>query len=87
MILAESDEEGPFRYTEAEAQTIAKLAETRVKADAGDRKAKAQIAALQRKVKALMGPARRGNARAARQLRVLQESGLLVSSQTFAMTG
>lgn len=74
-------------YTQQEMELIAKLAVIRVRADSGDRKAKARMAALAREVKALEAAGRRGNAKAARKAEVLRESGLLVSSQTFAMNG
>jgi hypothetical protein len=88
MIFADSnDDEGPtpFRYTEAEAALVGRLADVRVRADGGDKRAKAQIAKLTRQLAALEAQARRGNVRAARAAQVLRESGLLVSSQTFAM--
>lgn len=86
MILAQSEDgEGPFHYTEAEAAEIAKLAEIRVKADGGDRRAKAQIAKLQGQLNVLKRRARTGDARAARKAKALEESGLLTTSQTFAM--
>jgi hypothetical protein len=75
----------PFRYTDAEMAMLAKLAEVRVRADAGDKKAKRQIASVERQVRTLERQAKRGNAKAARKLRVLDESGVLRSSQVFAM--
>jgi predicted transcriptional regulator len=66
---------------------VARLADVRVRADGGDRRAKAQIAKVAKQVATLAKRAQRGDARAARSLQVLQESGLLVSSQTFAMNG
>jgi septal ring factor EnvC (AmiA/AmiB activator) len=86
LALAMTDEPS-FRYTEAEAAMLAALANTRVRADSGDRKAKKQIAKLSRQIVLLTRKSRRGDARAARQLRVLQESGLLEPSQVFAMDG
>jgi hypothetical protein len=77
----------PIRYTELEAALVNRLAQVRVRADAGDRRAKAQIAQMVRQLAVLTKQAKRGNARAARMAQVLQESGLLVSSQTFAMEG
>jgi hypothetical protein len=88
MLFADSnDDEGvqPFRYTEAEAALVARLADVRVRADSGDRRAKAQITKLTRQLVTLEARARRGNVQAARAAQVLRESGLLVSSQTFAM--
>ena len=88
MILAQSEDEGgPFRYTEAEAAEIAKLADIRVRADGGDRRAKVQIAKVQGQLAALKQRARRGDVKAARRARALEESGLLTWSQTFAMEG
>ena len=84
MIFAEADDEG-FRYTEAEAAMIGRLAQVRARADGGNRKAKAQIAQVARQLATLTAQARRGNARAKRAAQVLRESGLLVTSQTFAM--
>jgi len=77
----------PIRYTEAEAAMIGRLAQVRALADAGNRRAKAQIAQVARQLVALVKQAKRGNARAARAAQVLQESGLFVSSQSFAMDG
>jgi hypothetical protein len=77
----------PIRYTEPEAAMIGRLAQVRAAADAGNRRAKAQIAQLTRKLAALTAQAKRGNTRAARAAEVLRESGLLVSSQSFAMEG
>jgi hypothetical protein len=74
-----------FQYTEAEMAMLAKLAEVRVRADAGDKKAKKQIASVERQARTLERQAKRGNAKAARKLRVLDESGVLRSSQVFAM--
>lgn len=85
MQFADNDE--PFRYTEAEAIMVSKLAEVKVLADAGNRKAKAKIAAVLRQLAVLQKQAKRGNARAARQAQVLEESGILAPSQTFAMEG
>lgn len=87
MILAQSEDEGPFHYTEAEAAEIAKLAAIRIRADSGDRRAKAQIAKIAGKLNTLRRQARAGDARAARKARALEESGLLTTSQTFAMDG
>jgi hypothetical protein len=86
MALLADDDAG-FRYTEAEAAMIAKLAEVRIAADGGNRKAKAQIAKVGRQLAALKKLARKGSARAARAAQVLEESGLLNPSQTFAMEG
>jgi hypothetical protein len=88
MIFADANdnEGGLIHYTEAEAAMIGRLALVRARADRGDRKAKAQIATLSRQLAALKRQAKR-NARAARAARVLEESGLLVSSQTFTMPG
>lgn len=77
----------PFRYTDAEMAMLAKLAEVRVRADTGDKKAKRQIANVERQVRTLERQAKRGNAKAARKLRVLDESGVLRSSRVFAMEG
>jgi hypothetical protein len=84
MLFAQPDEES-FRYTEAEAAMVAKLAQVRVAADGGNRKAKMQIAKLARQLAVLRAQARHGSARAARAVRVWEESGLLEPSQTFAM--
>lgn len=84
-MFSQSDE--PFRYTEAEAAFIGRLAMVKAAADAGNRKAKAKIAAVLRQLAALKKQAKRGNARAARQAQVLEESGILAPSQTFAMDG
>jgi hypothetical protein len=86
-MLFNQDENEPFRYTEAEAAMVARLAEVKVAADNGNRKAKAQIAKVLRQLAALQKLAKRGNARAARQAQVLEESGILAPSQTFAMEG
>ena len=82
-----NDDDAPFRYTEAEAAFIGRLALVKASADAGNRKAKAKIAAVLRQLAALQKQAKRGNARAARQAQVLEESGILAPSQTFAMEG
>lgn len=83
MIFADFAE--PIRYTEAEAKKLAQLAQIRLRADGGDRKAKAQISQLARQLKTLQRQAVRGNTRAARQAQVLEESGLLAPSQTFTL--
>jgi hypothetical protein len=77
----------PLRYTEAEAALIGRLAQVRVAADSGNRMAKAKIKAMERQLAGLKRAAKRGNARAARAAKVLEESGLLVTSQVFAMDG
>lgn len=82
-----ADDDAGFRYTEAEAAMIAKLAQVRIAADEGNRKAKAQIAKVGRQLAALKKLAKKGSARAARAAQVLEESGLLNPSQTFAMEG
>jgi hypothetical protein len=82
-----ADDDAGFRYTDAEAAMIAKLAQVRIAADGGNRKAKAQIAKVGRQLAALKKLARKGSARAARAAQVLEESGLLNPSQTFAMEG
>lgn len=79
--------EDTFRYTEAEAAMIAKLAAVKVAADNGNRKARKQIAKVLKQLAALRRRARRGDTRAARQAQVLEESGILAPSQTFAMEG
>ncbi len=81
------DDDASFRYTEAEAAMIGKLAMIKVAADSGNRKAKAKVAAVLRQLAALKKAAKKGNARAARQVQVLEESGILAPSQTFAMEG
>lgn len=81
------NDDEPFRYTEAEAAFIGRLALVKASADAGNRKAKAKIAAVLRQLAVLQKQAKRGNARAARQAQVLEESGILAPSQTFAMEG
>lgn len=88
MIFAAAtvDEESPFRYTEAEAAMVGRLALVRARADRGDRRAKAQIAGVARQLAGLKRRARH-DVRAARAARVLEESGLFVSSQTFTMPG
>lgn len=85
IFAAATEEQGPFRYTEAEAVRVGYLAQVRVRADGGNRQAKAQIAGIARQLASLLKQARRGNAKAARAARVLQESGVLVTSQSFAM--
>ena len=87
MLALAMTDEPDFRYTEVEAAMLARLADVRVRADSGDKKAKKQIAKLSRQITLLMRKARRGDARAARQMRVLQESGILEPSQVFAMDG
>jgi hypothetical protein len=89
MLFADANEEeenGPIKYTPTEAAMIGRLALVRVRADKGDKKAKSQIATMARQLAALKKQGKR-NARAARAARVLEESGLLVSSQTFVMDG
>lgn len=85
MLL--SDDDAGFRYTGAEAAMIARLAEVKVAADSGNRRAKAQIAKVLRQLAALQKRAKRGDKRAARAAQVLEESGILAPSQTFAMEG
>jgi hypothetical protein len=87
MFLNQGEENEPFRYTEAEAAMIARIAEVKVAADSGDRKAKKQIAKVLKQLAALQKRARRGDKRAARAAQVLEESGILAPSQTFAMEG
>ena len=86
MFFSQPDDE-PFRYTEAEAAMIARLAEVKVAADGGNRRAKVQIAKVLKQLAALQKRARRGDKRAARAAQVLEESGILAPSQTFAMEG
>ena len=77
----------PLRYTEKEAAMLARLAEVRVVADAGDRKAKRKMAQLRKQLATLHKRAKKGNAVAARAVLVIEESGLLEPSQTFEMDG
>jgi hypothetical protein len=89
MIFADAgtlSEPEPLRYTEAEMRMLSAAAQVRVRADAGDKKAKKELKKLLRHVAALKKKAKRSPA-AARSYRVLTESGLLVPSQTFAMNG
>jgi hypothetical protein len=86
-MLFDADTEGPFRFTEAEAKLVAALAQVRTRADAGDKRARAKIAKLERQVAALARRARKGDAKAARTVRMFTESGLLEPSQVFAMEG
>ena len=66
---------------------LASLAQIRVRADAGDKRAKKQVKKLTRQLAKLAKQAKRGNAAAARRYRVLNESGLFAPSQVFAMNG
>lgn len=74
-------------YNEQEIALITKLVPVRLRADSGDRRARAKMASLERQVALLEKKGQRGNAAAARKALVLRESGLLVSSQTFKMDG
>lgn len=76
-----------FRFTEAEASWIADLAPVKVAADSGDRKAKIRMKKLKRQMALLEKKAIRGNAKAARAVRVLTESGIMEPSLTFHMEG
>ncbi len=86
MLLAIADEV-TLRLTDKEAQMVASWAMTRARADEGDKHAKAKMTALTRQMKTLAAQAKRGNAKAARTLLVLRESGLLERSQTLALDG
>jgi hypothetical protein len=88
MIFADvspMSDEPDFRLTEDEMSMLAALAEVRASADTGDKKAKTQMTKLERQVVLLTKRARHGDAKAARRVRVLYESGILQSSQRFAM--
>ena len=74
-------------YTDSEIALITKLVPVRLRADSGDRRARAKMSALERQVALLEKQGQRGNTAAARKALVLKESGLLVSSQTFKMDG
>jgi hypothetical protein len=74
-------------YTESEIALITKMVPVRLRADSGDRRAQAKMAALERQVAVLERKGKRGDAAAARKALVLRESGLLTSSQTFDMRG
>jgi hypothetical protein len=87
MLSVSVSDEVTLRLTDAEMAMLASLAETRARADAGNARARKQMTALERKTTTLGKRAKRGDAKAARLLRVLNESGILQTSQTFAMNG
>jgi hypothetical protein len=64
---------------------LAEIAATKQRADAGDRQAKRKISKLAKKVAGLQSKAKRGDVAAQRSLRVLRESGALVSVTAMTM--
>jgi len=64
---------------------LAEIAATKQRADAGDRLAKKKLSKIGKKVASLQAKAKKGNASAQRSLRVLKESGALVSVTAMTM--
>ena len=80
-------DEVTLKLTEQEVAALSTMAAVRARADAGDPKAHKQMAKLAGKVVSLAKSAKRGNAKAARELLVMRESGILQRSQSLAMNG
>jgi hypothetical protein len=78
-------DEVTLRLTETEMTMLAEVAATKARADAGDRGSRRQISRLASRVAVLEKRAARGDAEAARTLRVLRESGVFRPSQSITM--
>jgi len=78
-------DEVTFQMSPKEMAMLADLAETRMRADAGDKKARRKMAEFAKKVRVLEKKARKGDAEARRTLLVLRESGALQPVQSITM--
>jgi hypothetical protein len=78
-------DEVEFRLTPTEMSKLADMSATKQKADAGDPAARRQVAKFEREVVSLRARAKRGDAKARRALRVLDESGVFRRTQTFTL--
>ena len=74
------------RFTPDEMTFIAKLAETKAKAEGGDRSAKRQYSKMPKTTATLKAKAKRGDPKAKRLLSVIDKSGLFNPSQTLVIT-
>ena len=74
------------RFTPDEMTFIAKLAETKAKAEGGDRSAKRQYSKMPKTIATLKAKAKRGDPKAKRLLSVIDKSGLFNPSQTLVIT-
>lgn len=74
------------KFTGEEMTFIAKLAETKARAEAGDKVAKKQYAKMPKTVLALKNRAKKGDSKAKRMLTVLEKSGLFNQGQTMIIT-
>jgi hypothetical protein len=80
-----TSDEVTLRLTQPEMNMLAEIAATKQRADAGDRGARKKVAKLAKKVARLQASAKRGDPAAQRSLRVLKESGALVSVTAMTM--
>lgn len=85
LVPSPTSDEVTLRLTQPEMDMLAEIAATKMRADAGDRAARKKIAKLAKKVAGMQSKAKRGDASAQRSLRVLKESGALVSVTSMTM--
>jgi len=85
VVPTPTTDEVSLRLTELEMAMLADLAATSMRADHGDRIAKAKLAKVARSIVGLRKLAKRGDPVAKRSLLVLQESGVFRGTQTFSM--
>lgn len=85
LVPSPTSDEVTLRLTQPEMDMLAEIAATKMRADAGDRAARRKIAKLAKKVAGMQSKAKRGDASAQRSLRVLKESGALVSVTSMTM--
>jgi hypothetical protein len=85
LVPSPLSDEVTLRLTQPEMAMLAEIAATKQRADAGDRAAKKKLSKLAKKVASLRVKAKKGDPSARRSLRVLKESGALVSVTAMTM--
>jgi hypothetical protein len=84
--IPEASDEVTEKFTEEEMAFVAKLAETKAKAEAGDKSAKRQYAKMPKTILALKAKSKKGDLKAKRMLTVLEKSGLFKQGQALTIT-
>jgi len=87
LVTTTVSDEVTLRLTPAEMSMLADLSATKMRADAGDRKAKSKMARVSKNLTSFRARAKRGDKEAQRTLLVLQESGVFRGVQSMTLGG
>jgi len=85
-VAEPASDEVTDRFTPDEMSFIAKIAETKAKAESGDKAAKRQYAKMPKTIATLKAKAKKGDPKAKRLLSVIEKSGLFNPGQTLVIT-